>query len=105
VEESERRRGDRRRALTTGAVTSLTAAITELLKQLSDRTAANELTANVEEAARLLKTTRGGIYAMHARGQLPTPLGPGRRLIWRTADLLACRDRRAPSAEKGRRQQ
>jgi len=105
VEESERRRGERRRSLTTSAVTSLTAALAELLKQLSDRTAANELTANVDEAARLLKTTRGGIYAMHARGQLPKPLGPGRRLIWRTADLLACRDRRAPSAEKGRRQQ
>jgi predicted DNA-binding transcriptional regulator AlpA len=102
VEQSERRSGDRRRSLTTSAVTSLTATLAELLKQLSDRTAANELTANVEEAARLLKTTRGGIYAMHARGQLPKPLGPGRRLIWRTADLLACRDRRAPSAGKAR---
>jgi predicted DNA-binding transcriptional regulator AlpA len=102
VDESERRRGDRRRS---PAVTSLTAAIAELLEQLSVRTTANELTADVEEAARLLKTTRGGIYAMHARGQLPKPVGPGRRLIWRTSDLLACRDRRAPSAERGRRQQ
>ena len=102
MHESERRRGDRRRS---PATTSLTAAIAELLKQLSDRNTAKELTADVDEAARLLKTTRGGIYAMHARGQLPKPVGPGRRLIWRTADLLACRDRRAPSAEKGRRQQ
>ena len=105
MDESERRRGDRRRSLTTSAVTNLTVAIAELLKHLSDRTAANELTADVEEAARLLKTTRGGIYAMHSRGQLPKPIGPRRRLIWRTADLLACGDRRAPSAEKGRRQQ
>src|SRR4051812_15616297 len=77
VDESERRRGDRRRSLTTGAVTNLTAAIAELLKQVSDRSAASELTADVEQAARLLKTTRGGIYAMHARGQLPKPIGPG----------------------------
>ena len=105
MEESERRRGDRRRSLTQGASTTLAAAVAELLKQLSDRNTATELTADVEQAARLLKTTRGGIYAMRARGQLPKPLGPGRRLIWRTADLLASPDRRAPSAEKGRRQQ
>ena len=70
MEESERRRGDRRRALSTGAVTSLTAAITDLLKQLSDRTAANELTANVDEAARLLKVSRRTVERMVAAGDL-----------------------------------
>src|SRR5207302_188797 len=53
--------------------------------------------------ALMCSTTRGGIYAMHARGKLPRPIGPGRRLIWRTADLLECRARRASSPEKGER--
>jgi hypothetical protein len=44
-------------------------------------------TVDVEGAARLLKTTQGGIYARHRRGKMPRRL-PGRRLVWRTADLL-----------------
>jgi len=84
-------------------VTSLATAVGELLRQVSDRNAEGEPTAGVEEAARLLKTTPGGIYALHARGKLPPSIGPGRRLIWRTADLLQCRARRASSPEKGER--
>ena len=98
----ERRRRDRR-SVTAGTVTSLAAAVGELLKQVSDRNTPAEPTAGVEEAARLLKTTPGGIYALHARGKLPPSIGPGRRLIWRTADLLQCRARRASSPEKGER--
>ncbi len=99
----ERRRGDRRRSLAADSVTSLATAVGELLRQVSDRNAEGEPTAGVEEAARLLKTTPGGIYALHARGKLPPSIGPGRRLIWRTADLLQCRARRASSPEKGER--
>lgn len=44
-------------------------------------------TVDVEGAARLLQTTQGGIYARHRRGKMPRRL-PGRRLVWRTADLL-----------------
>jgi len=103
VDVPERRRGDRRRSLAADSVTSLATAVGELLRQVSDRNAEGEPTAGVEEAARLLKTTPGGIYALHARGKLPPSIGPGRRLIWRTADLLQCRARRASSPEKGER--
>lgn len=81
----------------------LAATVGDLLKRLTASSTGNEPTSGVDDAARLLKTTRGGIYAMHARGQLPRPIGPGRRLIWRTADLLECRARRASSPEKGER--
>jgi hypothetical protein len=73
------------------------------LRHAGDQNATSEPTAGVEEAARLLKTTPGGIYALHARGKLPPTVGPGRRLIWRTADLLQCRARRASSPERGER--
>jgi len=99
----ERRRGDRRRSLAAVSATSLAAAVGELLKHASEQNARTEPTAGVEKAARLLKTTPGGIYALRARGKLPPSIGPGRRLIWRTADLLQCRARRASSPEKGER--
>lgn len=44
-------------------------------------------TLDVKEAAKLLKTTPGAIYVRHKRGQMPRRL-PGRRLVWRKADLL-----------------
>jgi len=44
-------------------------------------------TVDVAGAARLLHTTEGAIYARHRRGLMPRRL-PGRRLVWRTADLL-----------------
>ena len=46
------------------------------------------LTVDVKGAAALLHTTARAIYVRHQRGQMPRPL-PGRRLVWRTADLLA----------------
>ena len=101
--ETDRRQRDRRRSTPALTAESLAALVGELLKHLSDTSVGNEPTSGVEEAARLLKTTRGGIYAMHARGKLPQPIGPGRRLIWRTADLLERRARRASSPTKGER--
>jgi hypothetical protein len=103
VDVPERRRGDRRRSLAAVPQANLAAVLGELLKQASEQSASTEPTAGVEEAARLLKTTPGGIYALHARGKLPPSIGPGRRLIWRMADLLKCRARRASSPEKGER--
>ena len=99
----DRRRSDRRRSAGSESVQGLAAVVGDLLKRLTASSTGNEPTSGVEDTARLLKTTRGGIYAMHARGQLPRPIGPGRRLIWRTADLLECRARRASSPEKGER--
>jgi excisionase family DNA binding protein len=42
----------------------------------------------VVETAALLRTTRKAIYAMLERGQLPTPLHIGRRLLLRQDELL-----------------
>src|SRR3954449_8902947 len=103
MDEPDRRHSDRRRSAGSESVERLAAALGDLLKRLPASSTANEPTSGVDDAALLLKTTRGGIYAMHARGQLPRPIGPGRRLIWRTADLLECRARRASSPEKGER--
>ena len=44
-------------------------------------------TVDVAGAAALLHTTARAIYVRAQRGQMPRRL-PGRRLIWRTADLL-----------------
>jgi len=44
-------------------------------------------TVDVKGAAALLHTTARAVYVRHQRGQMPRPL-PGRRLIWRKADLL-----------------
>ena len=81
----------------------LAAALTELVKHLSGGEApSNDApTVGVAEAAKILKTTSGAIYAMHSRGQMPAPIGRGRRLIWRTEDLLQSPTRRASSSEKG----
>lgn len=47
-------------------------------------------TVDVQEAAAVLKTTPRAIYVRHQRGQMPRPL-PGRKLLWRKADLLSPR--------------
>ena len=44
-------------------------------------------TVDVAGAAALLHTTRRAIYVRHQQGAMPRKL-PGRRLIWRKADLL-----------------
>ena len=103
MEERERRQLERRQSVDSVARENLAAIVRELLKQLGNDNGPNDTTAGVEQAARLLKTTKNGIYALHARGKLPPTIGPGRRLIWRTADLLECRLRRASSPEKGAR--
>ena len=47
-------------------------------------------TVNVAGAAALLHTSPRAIYVRHQRGQMPRPL-PGRRLVWRKADVLRLR--------------
>jgi excisionase family DNA binding protein len=41
-----------------------------------------------EEAANLLRTTRTAVYAMVARSQIPGVIRLGRRVLFRTQDLL-----------------
>ena len=55
-----------------------------------------------DEAAALLGTTRKGLDALRRRGKLPTPVGPGRRLLFRREDLLASTPR-VPSPGRSRR--
>ncbi len=57
-----------------------------------------------DETADLLRTTRGAIYAMHERGQLPGATRIGRRLLFRHDVLLDWLDqKRAPSPKECRR--
>jgi len=58
----------------------------------------------VPEAAELLRTTPLAVYAMVARGQLPGVTRLGRRVLFRSADLLDWLDqKRAPSPQGERR--
>ena len=55
----------------------------------------------VDEAARLLRTSRRAIYAMIARDQLPGVVRVRRRVLVRSADLLDWLDqKRAPSLKE-----
>jgi excisionase family DNA binding protein len=55
----------------------------------------------VDEAADLLRTTRRAIYIMLDRHQLPGVTRIGRRVLFRSADLLNWLDqKRAPSPEE-----
>ena len=55
----------------------------------------------VDEAAELLRTTRRAIYIMLERHQLPGVTRIGRRVLFRSADLLNWLDqKRAPSPEE-----
>jgi excisionase family DNA binding protein len=55
----------------------------------------------VDEAADLLRTTRRAIYIMLERRQLPGVTRIGRRVLFRSADLLDWLDqKRAPSPEE-----
>lgn len=50
------------------------------------------------EVAELLRTTRGAIYVMVARGQLPGVTRIGRRMLFRSEDVLQWLDqKRTPS--------
>ena len=56
---------------------------------------------NVDETAALLRSTRGAVYVMAARGQLPGVTRIGRRLLVRSDELLDWLDqKRAPSATR-----
>jgi excisionase family DNA binding protein len=56
---------------------------------------------NADEAAEMLRTTRTAVYAMAARGQLPGLTRIGRRVLFRSADLLDWLDqKRAPSLKE-----
>ena len=53
------------------------------------------------DAAGLLRTSPGAIYMMLGRYQLPGVTRIGRRVLFRSADLLNCLDqKRAPSPEE-----
>lgn len=55
----------------------------------------------VDDAARLLRTSRHAVYAMLERGQLPVPIRVGRRLLLRQDELLHWLDqKRAPSLKE-----
>ena len=55
----------------------------------------------VDEAAELLRTSRRAIYIMLERRQLPGVTRIGRRVLFRSADLLNWLDqKRAPSPEE-----
>ena len=76
----------------------------------SDRTAPHEerrrertlpVLITVDEAADLLRTSRRAIYMMLERRQLPGVTRIGRRVLFRSADLLNWLDqKRAPSPEE-----
>ena len=55
----------------------------------------------VQDTATLLRTTRTAVYAMVARGRIPGVTRLGRRVLFRTEDLLDWLDRsRAPSPKE-----
>ena len=55
----------------------------------------------VDEVAVVLRTTRVAVYAQVARGQIPGVTRLGRRLLFRTEDLVDWLDRnRAPSPKE-----
>jgi len=103
VDVPERRRGERRRSVAPVCNDEPRGRARRLMKQAGEQSARTEPTAGVGRGCAASETTPGSIYALHARGKLPPTIGPGRRLIWRTADLLQCRARRASSPEKGER--
>jgi excisionase family DNA binding protein len=56
---------------------------------------------NVDETAALLRTTRTAIYALAARGRIPGLTRLGRRVLFRSQDLLRWLDQnRAPSPKE-----
>jgi excisionase family DNA binding protein len=57
----------------------------------------------IDDVARVLRTSRGAVYAMAARGQLPGLTPIGRRVLIRADALLDWLDqKRAPSPIGGR---
>lgn len=57
----------------------------------------------IDDVANVLRTSRGAVYAMAARGQLPGLTRIGRRVLIRADALLDWLDqKRAPSPDGGR---
>jgi excisionase family DNA binding protein len=57
----------------------------------------------IDDVARVLRTSRGAVYAMAARGQLPGLTRIGRRVLIRADALLDwLYQKRAPSPDGGR---
>ena len=79
----------------------IAAALAELVRRRpAEPVAVESEIVDVDEAARILKTTTNGIYALKARGKMPPPVGPGRNLRWRRADLLGSPSKRASSRDR-----
>ena len=55
---------------------------------------------NVDETAQILRSTRGAVYVMAARGQLPGVTRIGRRLLVRSDDLLHWLDQKRASSRQ-----
>lgn len=69
------------------------------LRQLAAGQAVRIVTA--DEVAEVLRTSRTAVYAMVARGQLPGVTRIGRRVLFRSDDLLDWLDqKRAPSPKE-----
>ena len=67
------------------------------------RTPALPTLLTIDDVARVLRTSRGAVYAMAARGQLPGLTRIGRRVLIRADALLDWLDqKRAPSPDGGR---
>ena len=55
----------------------------------------------VDEAAALLRTTRAAVYVMVARAQVPGITRIGRRVLFRSRDLLDWLDQKRAPSQKG----
>lgn len=64
-------------------------------------TQAVSLLLTVDETAKLLRTSRIAVYAMVARGQVPGVIRLGRRVLFRTQDLLDWLDQKRAPSPKG----
>lgn len=76
----------------TEAARQLTRTLERIASALEKLAAQNEVTApsetvNIEEAAKLLKTTPRALYQRRHSGRMPTPITK-RPLVWRKSDLL-----------------
>jgi len=74
------------------------------MKSMADESTERPLLLTVDEVATLLRTTRKAVYAMMERGLLPGVTRIGRRVLFRTDDLLDwLLQKSAPSPKEYRR--
>jgi excisionase family DNA binding protein len=75
-----------------------------IMKSMADESTERPLLLTVDEVATLLRTTRKAVYAMMERGLLPGVTRIGRRVLFRTDDLLDwLLQKSAPSPKEYRR--